>query len=123
MVRVQELNMIYANHILNWPFLAARRLLRLQLGRSKLIKQALAERLNNHPLSSHNSARFNNLDSDPKNNPHDAVMVGGETSDAEDIDLALFQRGEADGEPSQSETRPGQVDPGELGILSPLPFF
>jgi hypothetical protein len=28
------------------------------------------------------------------------------------IDLALFQRGEADGEPSQSEIRPGQQGPG-----------
>ena len=41
-------------------------------------------------------------------------MKGKQAAEVVDngIDLALFQRGEADGEPSQSEIRPGQQDPG-----------
>ena len=38
-------------------------------------------------------------------------MNEGQPADAGDIDLMLFQRGEADAETSQSEIRPGQQDP------------
>jgi hypothetical protein len=54
MVRVQELDMICTNHIANWPFLTAQRLLKLQLGRLRVIKQVLTARLHGHPLNSDN---------------------------------------------------------------------
>ena len=40
------------------------------------------------------------------------MTEGGAAPAAEDLDLMLFQRGEADGETSQSEIRPGQQGPG-----------
>jgi hypothetical protein len=56
MVRIQEVEMKYSNYVINWPFLASQRLLRLQMNRLKTIKIALTERLHNHPLSGANSA-------------------------------------------------------------------
>ncbi len=60
---------------------------------------------------------FNNPDPSADSyppNPSDMVVEKGEdaASSTEDIDLMLFQRGETDGETSQSEIRPGQEGPG-----------
>ncbi len=82
------------------------------MNRLKTIKLALIERLDKFPLSDANCVGFNNPDPNVRNNPSDVVMDEGSTAPAEDIDLMLFQRGETDGETSQSETRPGQVIPG-----------
>ena len=49
------------------------------------------------------------MDTEPSNPVRNE---GGAATAAEDIDLMLFQRGEADGDNSQSETRPGQEGPG-----------
>ncbi len=109
---IQELEMKYSNHITNWPFLAAQRLLKLQMHRLKTIRVALTERLDHYPSSGADSAGFNNPDPNVGNNPSDVVMNEGQAASAENIDLMLFRRGEADGENSQSEIRPGQQDPG-----------
>ncbi len=101
----------YSNHLTNWPFLAAQRLLKLQIHRLKTIRLALIERLENYPLPSADGAGFDNPNPNLGNNPSDMVMNEGQAASAENIDLMLFQRGEADGETSQSEIRPGQQDP------------
>ncbi len=102
--------MKYVSHVVNWPFLAAQRLLRLQQQRLKTIKQALVERLDQFPLPDANSAGFENPDpnADPNPpNPSDMVVEEGEeaASSAEDIDQMLFQRGGTDEDNSQSETQ------------------
>jgi hypothetical protein len=110
---ISEVEIKYSNYIINWPFLASQRLLRLQMNRLKTIKLAVIERQDKYPLSNANSAGFNNPDPNMGNNPSDMVMVEGSAAPAEDIDLLmLFQRGETDGETSHSEIRPGQADPG-----------
>ena len=111
-----EAEIKYVGHVVNWPFLAAHRLLRMQLQRLKTIKQALVERLDQFPLPDANSAGFENPDpnADPNPNPSDMVVDEGEdaTSSTEDTDLMLFQRGGTDEDNSQSEIRPGQEGPG-----------
>ncbi len=109
---ISEVEMKYSNHIINWPFLASQRLLRLQLQRLKTIKHALIERIDTFPLSGANGAGDSNPDPNVGNNPSDMVMEEGSAAPAEDIDLMLFQRGGTDGETSQSEIRQGQADPG-----------
>ncbi len=109
---ISEVEMKYSNHVINWPFLASQRLLRLQMNRLKTIKLALIERLDSFPLPDANSVGFNNPGPYVGNNPSDVVMDVGSTAPAEDIDLMLFQCGETDGEASQSEIRPGQAGPG-----------
>ncbi len=89
----------------------------MQQQRLKTIKQALVERLDRFPVPDANGGGFENPDpnADPNPpNPSDMVVEEGEhaSSSAEDIDLVLFQRGEADGINSQSGTRPGQEGPG-----------
>ncbi len=109
--------MKYVSHVINWPFLAAQRLLRLQQQRLKTIKQALVERLDKFPLPDANDAGFENPDPNADPNPpnlSDMVLEEGDdaTSTTEDIDLVLFQRGETVDDNSQSEIRPGQEGPG-----------
>ncbi len=62
MTRVHEMDMLLTDHIANWPFLAAQRLLKLQLSRLRVIKQALTIRLDGHPLHGNNLPGFNNPD-------------------------------------------------------------
>jgi hypothetical protein len=111
-----EAEMKYVSYVVDGPFLAAHRLLRMQQQRLRTIKQALVERLDQFPLPDANSAGFENPDpnADPNPNPSDMVVDEGEdaTSSAEDIDLTLFQRGGTDEDNSQSEIRPGQEGPG-----------
>jgi hypothetical protein len=58
MCNVQEMIMKYERLHKCWPFLIAERLLKIQKGRLHHIKQALTEKLHNHPLSSANCASF-----------------------------------------------------------------
>ncbi len=46
-----EAEMKYVSHVVNWPFLASQRLLRLQQQRLETIKQALIERLDKFPAN------------------------------------------------------------------------
>jgi hypothetical protein len=48
----------YEGYLREWPFLVAQRLLKMQVSRLKNIKHALTEKLNNHPLSTANTAVF-----------------------------------------------------------------
>jgi hypothetical protein len=59
MTDVQEMITKYARLARCWPFLIAERLLKIQMSRLRYIKTALAEKLDNHPLSSANCASFN----------------------------------------------------------------
>jgi hypothetical protein len=113
-----EAEMKYVGHIVNWPFLASLRLLRLQHQRLKTIKQALIERLDKFPANGDGFGNPDpNADHNP-NNPSNMVVEEGEraSSSAEDIDLTLWQRGDTDEDNSQSETRPGQDGPGGWDI-------
>ena len=116
MTRVQEMDTLLTDHIANWPFLAAQRLLKLQLSRLRVIKQALTIRLEGHPLHGNNLPGFNNPNPNGDNmDPELSALVRNENvaaSAAEDIDLTLWERGATDGDNSQSEIRPGQDGPG-----------
>ncbi len=97
MTKVHEMDMALTDHIANWPFLAAQRLLKLQLSRLRVIKQALTLRLHGHPLHGDNIAGFNNPDPNADPDPSDMVLTeGGAAPAAENLDLMLFQRGETD---------------------------
>jgi hypothetical protein len=108
---IQELEMKYSNHIINWPFLASQRLLKMQLYRLKTIRLALTEGLEHFGAD---GAGYINPNPNAGYNPSDLVRNEGQPAEEayNNIDLTLFQRGEADGEPSQSEIRPGQQGPG-----------
>ena len=113
MTRVQEMDTLLTDHIANWPFLAAQRMLKLQLGRLRVIKQALTLRLEGHPLHGDNLPGFNNPDPNMDPEPSNPVRnEDGAATAAEDIDLALWESGATDGDNSQSEIRPGQDGPG-----------
>ena len=58
MEKVQEVTIKYFQWTKSWPFLAAHRLLIMQLQRCNHIKKVLTELLNNHPLNSANSGSF-----------------------------------------------------------------
>jgi hypothetical protein len=58
MEKVQEVNLKYFTWTKRRPFLAAHRLLKMQLNRCNHIKRVLTELLKNHPLNSANSASF-----------------------------------------------------------------
>ncbi len=58
MEKVQEVTTKYFQWTKSWPFLAAHRLLVMQLQRCNHIKKVLTELLNNHPLNSANSGSF-----------------------------------------------------------------
>ncbi len=68
----------YANLITQLPFLVAQRLLKMS-SRLRVIKAALAEKLNNHPLNTKNVAGFNNPNANPSinngDNPLDADLA------------------------------------------------
>jgi hypothetical protein len=58
MLEIEEIFKRYEEYLRDWPFLVAQRLLKIQVARLKNIKHALTENLNNHPLSSANTAVF-----------------------------------------------------------------
>jgi hypothetical protein len=166
MTRIQEMDIKYATFIAQWPFLVAQRLLKMQSSRLRVIKAALAEKLNNHPLITNNVAGFNNSNAnlginngnnplsadlttalyrgglhtlpasvtagmnhvgDPAGfyNPNantgvDIHIIAGHNNPQGDymsagVDLAMFQRGGAEDQQSQSAIRPGQDDLGGRG--------
>jgi hypothetical protein len=111
---VNEIQMVeskYTNHITTWPFLAAQRLLKMQLYRLRTIRLALCEGMEHFGAD---GAGYINPNPNAGYNPSDLVRNEGQTAEVVDnnIDLMLFQREEADGETSQSEIRPGQQGPG-----------
>ena len=82
MEKVQEVTNKYFLWAKNWPFLAAHRLLTMQLNRCNHIKRVLTELLNNHPLNSAKSASFTSS-FNPGNSPASAgsSSQSGETMD------------------------------------------
>jgi hypothetical protein len=110
---INEIQMVeskYTNHITTWPFLAAQTLLKMQLYRLRAIRLALYEGLEHFGAD---GAGYINPNHNAGYNPPDVVTNEGQSAHAGNIDLImLFQRGEADGETSQSEIRPGQQGPG-----------
>jgi hypothetical protein len=108
MTRVHEMDMLLTDHIANWPFLAAQRLLKLQLSRLRVIKQALTTSLEGHPLHDNNLPGLNNPDPNMDHHPSNPVRnEDGAATAAEEINLRLWQSGATDGDNSQSEIRPG----------------
>ena len=83
----------------------------MQLYRLKAIRQALTEGLEHFGAD---GAGYINPNPNTGYNPSDLVRNEGQPAEVVDngIDLMLFQRGETDGETSQSEIRPGQQGPG-----------
>jgi hypothetical protein len=71
MENIQEVTNRYFHWTRKWPFLAAHRLLTMQLIRCNHIKKVLTELLKNHPLSSANSASFTSS-ANPGNPPTSA---------------------------------------------------
>ncbi len=93
MVDIQEYLNRYEGYLRDWPFLVAQRLLKMQVSRLKNIKHALMEKLNNHPLSSANTAVFGS------ENQGDPPAPAGTTS----------QSGGTMGNNSQSAIRSGPM--------------
>ena len=83
----------------------------MQLYRLRAIRIALFEGMEHFGAD---GAGYINSNPNTGYNPSDLVRNEGQTAEVVDtgIDLMLFQRGETDGEPSQSEIRPGQQGPG-----------
>jgi hypothetical protein len=119
MSRVQAMDDKYAHHIRNWPFLVAQRLLKMQVSRLRMIKIALTEKLDDHPLSSANSASFSNvsttnqmINADPyaRNIPYygESGYISAQAANTP-------QSGGASGNPSQSAIRPGYENLGGRG--------
>ncbi len=90
----------YEDYLREWPFLVAQRLLKMQVSRLKNIKHALTEKLNNHPLSTANTAVFGS-DQNQGNPPASA-------------DTTSQSRG-TNGDNSQSANRAGPVKLGLRG--------
>ena len=82
MDKVQEVTNRYFEWSKRWPFLAAHRLLTMQLSRCNHLKRVLTELLHNHPLNSANSASFTSS-FNPGNPPASAgsSSQSGETMD------------------------------------------
>ena len=114
MLSVEEILKRYETYLLEWPFLVAHRLLKMQVTRLKSIKYALTEKLNNHPLSSANTAVFGS-DLNQGNPPagYDSIMYPGNAPAPADT---TSQSGGMMGNNSQSANRSGQYDPSGGGI-------
>jgi hypothetical protein len=151
MIKIQEMDIKYTDLIAKWPFLVAQRLLKMQSSRLRVIKSALAEKLNDHPLNANNTAGFNNPNANPgiksgsrllSADLNSALYRGGLHTlpasvtdgmnyvgdpagfynpnantgvDIYNIRLAMFQRGGAEDQQSQSAIQPGQGDLGGRG--------
>ncbi len=84
MEKVQEVTNKYFQWAKSWPFLAAHRLLTMQLQRCNHIKKVLTELLNNHPLNRANSASFTS-NVNPGNSP---ASAGSSSQSGETMDYA-----------------------------------
>ena len=80
MVDIQEYLNKYEGYLRDWPFLVAQRLLKMQVSRLKNIKHALMEKLNNHPLSSANTAVFGSENQGDPPAPADTTSQSGGTN-------------------------------------------
>jgi hypothetical protein len=69
MDKVQEITNKYFQWSKSWPFLAAHRLLTMQLNRCNHIKRVLMELLNQYPLNSANNASFTSSFNSGNSNP------------------------------------------------------
>ncbi len=114
----------YAYHIRNWPFLVAQRLLKMHVPRLRMIKTAVTEKLDDHPLSSVNSASFSN--DTTVNQRINAAAAAAGMSPLADVSHNIPycysaeaantpQSGGASGNPSQSAIRPGYENLGGRG--------
>jgi hypothetical protein len=94
--------------------LVAQRLIKMQVSRLKYIKYALTEKLNNHPLSSANTAVFGS-DVNQGNPPagYESMAYFGPAPAAADTSS---QSGGMMGNNSQSANRSGYTNPSSGGI-------
>jgi hypothetical protein len=106
MVKLQAMDDKYANYIRNLPFLVTQRLLKMQLSRLRIIKTALTEKLEDHPLSSAHSASFSN-DTIVNEKINSMAAAAGISPVANAPAGFTPQSGGASENPSQSATRPG----------------
>jgi hypothetical protein len=130
MSKLQEMDDKYAYYIRNWPFLVDQRLLKMQVSRLRMIKTALTEKLDDHPLSIANSASFSN-DTIVDQRINAAAIAAGmspmanlrEASQTERYFPSCYsvpaantpQSGGASVNPSQSAIRPGYENLGGRG--------
>ena len=114
MIRVEETLSKYEMYLQEWPFLVAQRLLKMQVSRLRFIKSALIEKLDNHPLSTANTAVFGS-DQNQRNPPagYDSMAYFGSAPANADNSS---QSGGMMGNNSQSANRSGQTDPSGGGI-------
>jgi hypothetical protein len=114
MLSVEEILTRYEKYLQEWPFLVAQRLLKMQVSRLKSIKTALTEKLNNHPLSSANSAVFGS-DLNQGNPPagYESMTYFGPAPAAADTSS---QSGGTMGNNSQSANRSGYDNSSGGGI-------
>ncbi len=114
MLSVEEILNKYEKYLQEWPFLVAQWLIKMQVARLKSIKTALTEKLNNHPLSSANTAVFGS-DSNQGNLPagYESMTHFGPAPAAADTSL---QSGGTMVNNSQSANRSGYNNPSGRGI-------
>jgi hypothetical protein len=108
MTRIQEMDIKYATFIAQWPFLVAQRLLKMQSSRLRVIKGALAEKLNNHSLNTNNVTGFNNPNANPGIN-------NGSNPLSADLTTALYRGG--------LHTLPASVTAGMNYVGDPAGFY
>ena len=103
MLSVEEILKRYEGHLQEWPFLVAQRLLKMQVTRLKNIKHALTKKLNNHPLSTANTAVIGS-ENNQRNPPagYDSMIYVGNAPAPADT---TSQSGGAEDDESQSANR------------------
>ncbi len=108
LLSVEEILKRYEGYLQEWPFLVAQRLIKMQVARLKNIKTALIEKLNNHLLSSANTAVFGS-DQNQGNPPagYESMAYFGPAPAAADTS---FQSGGTTGNNSQSANRSGYTN-------------
>ncbi len=109
MLSDEEILTRYEKYLHEWPFLVAQRLIKMQVARLENIKTALTEKLNNHPLSSANTAVFGS-DLNQVNPPagYESMAYFGPAPAAADTSS---QSGGTMGNNSQSASRLGHTNP------------
>jgi hypothetical protein len=115
MLEVEEVLKRYEGYLREWPFLVAQRLLKMQVARLKNIKYALTEKLDNHPLSSANTAVIG-ADNSQRNPPagYDSMTYVGNAPAPADT---TSQSGGTKDNESQSANRSGHfIDTSGGGI-------
>jgi hypothetical protein len=114
MLSVEEILKRYEGYLQERPFLVGQRLIKMQVSRLKYIKYALTEKLNNHPLSSANTAVFGsdqNQGAPPAG--YESMAYFGPAPAAADT---TSQSGGTMGNNSHSANRSGQTNPSGGGV-------